>query len=395
MAGLARDVSDEAAQDARWADSEVALVETLRDEILAAPHRRITFARFMERALTEPGLGYYATSRQRPTRDGDFLTAPELHPFFGRCLARFVAAAWRHAGGPSSFVVQEHGAGRGRLRDDALAGLAVEAPSLGQVISWQTLDLPGWADDGASPVAGSWPRPERADLVLANEYLDALPVHRLVQVEELQEAWVTWRDGWFAEVLGDPSGPGLAAHLVADGVTLRSGQRTEVCLAAPRWVTAVAGALRPGGLLLVIDYGHEAAELHGPHRQAGSLLTYREHRVGDDPFAAVGRSDITAHVDLSALQRAAAAAGLSLVGRTSQARFLAGLGLGDLLADLGRDPATQLPAYLAARSAVARLLDPRHLGAFTVLAWERAGEGPERPADRAPGASLPGFGAAQ
>jgi SAM-dependent MidA family methyltransferase len=369
-------------------------VEALRDEILAAPRRRITFARFMERALAEPGLGYYATSQLRPTRGGDFLTAPELHPFFGRCLARFVAAAWKRAGHPRSFVVHEHGAGRGRLREEVLAGLAVEAPALGETIAWLILDLPGWAGHGPSPLVEPQPGPERADLVLANEYLDALPVHRLVQTDGLQEAWVTWRDGWFAEVLGEPSEAGLAAHLAADGVTLRPGQRAEVCLAAPRWITAAAGTLRPGGVLLVIDYGHEAAELHGPQRQAGSLLTYRAHHVGDDPFAAVGRSDITAHVDLSALGRAAEVAGLSAVGRTSQARFLADLGLGDLLATLGRDPATPLPAYLVARSAVARLLDPRHLGAFAVMAWERPGE-TSRPSAPSPGASLPGFGAAQ
>mgnify|MGYP001812138934 FL=1 len=77
----------------RSARSEPRLVERIRDEILAAPGRRITFARFMQRALTEPGLGYYATSELRPTRGGDFLTAPELHPFFGRCMGRFIAAA--------------------------------------------------------------------------------------------------------------------------------------------------------------------------------------------------------------------------------------------------------------------------------------------------------------
>ena len=82
------------ADDPRWAGSEPRLVAALRDEIMAAPGQRITFARFMERALTEPGLGYYATSELRPTRAGDFLTAPELHPFFGRCLGRLLNAAW-------------------------------------------------------------------------------------------------------------------------------------------------------------------------------------------------------------------------------------------------------------------------------------------------------------
>jgi SAM-dependent MidA family methyltransferase len=125
---------------------------------------------------------------------------------------------------------------------------------------------------------------------------------------------------------------------------------------------------------------------------AGSLRTYRRHAAGDDPLTGVGRTDITAHVDVSALQRAARMAGLEVLGRTTQARFLAGLGLADMLSELGRDPATDVAAYLEARSAVARLLDPRHLGGFVVLAW--GGRGGGRPADRRPRGGLPGFGAA-
>ncbi len=302
--------------------------------------------------------------------------------------------------------MEEHGAGRGRLRDDTLAGLAADGSPLAGRIAWRALDLPAATaqsregPEAASGTGSGSPESRRAseppDLVLANEYLDALPVHRLVQAAALQEAWVGWRDGWFDEILAEPSDPALAAHLAADGVVLREGQRAEVCLAAPRWVTDVADRLREGGLLLVIDYGHEAGELYGPHRHAGSLLTYREQRVGDDPFEAVGETDLTAHVDLTALRRAASDAGLSLVGRTTQARFVAGLGLGDLLAELGRDRATDLPAYLEARSAVVRLLDPRHLGAFAVLAWCRSGGAPADRAtdaapDDAPSARLPGF----
>jgi SAM-dependent MidA family methyltransferase len=331
----------------------------------------------MQRALTEPGLGYYATSTARPTRQGDFLTAPELHPLFGRCICRFVEAAWRRGGAASSYRVHEWGAGRGRLRDDVMAGLDADASPLVGALRWQAADLP---ERAARPTG-------RADLVLANELLDALPVHRLCcQDGLLREAWVTWREGWFAEVLDEPSTQELAAHLDADGVALREGQRADIALAAPRALAAMASSLGQGGVLLVIDYGHEAAELYGPRRLAGSLLTYRAHRVTDDPFEAVGRADLTAHVDLTALTRTAAQAGLVPLGRTTQARFLADLGLGDLLSALGRDPDTAVPAYLEARSAVARLLDPRHLGGFVVLAWGR----PRGVAD--PGAEpLPGF----
>ncbi len=96
--------------DPRWQGSEPRLVALIRDEIAAAPDQRITFARFMERALTEPVLGYYASTDLRPTRSGDFLSAPELHRFYGRCLGRFISAAWEQAGTPAAYMVREYGA---------------------------------------------------------------------------------------------------------------------------------------------------------------------------------------------------------------------------------------------------------------------------------------------
>jgi SAM-dependent MidA family methyltransferase len=359
-------------------------VAALRDEITAAPGRRITFARFMERALTEPGLGYYATSERRPTRDGDFLSAPELHPLFGRCLGRFVDGAWHGAGAPPAYLVREWGAGRGRLRDSTVDGLIADASPLTAALRWEVVDLP----------ERSHVTDRSADLVIANELFDALPVHRLVRLDgRLREAWVTWRDGWFAEALDEPSTPQLAALLAADGAELREGQRAEVCLVAPAVLTAMAASLAPGGIVLVIDYGHDATELYGPRRMAGSLLTYRAHAVGDDPFEAVGRTDLTAHVDLTALDRAAAGAGLGSAGRTSLARFLSELGLGELLSDLGRRPDADVAGYVEARAAVARLLDPRHLGAFAAVAWRRPGGG-RSVADDPPAAALLGFRAA-
>jgi len=355
------------ADDPRQATSEPHLVAAIRDEILAAPHRRITFARFMERALTEPGLGYYATSELRPTRAGDFLTAPELHPFFGRCLGRLLSAAWEESAS-SPFRVLEFGSGRGTLRDDATDGLGFH-------VAWARADLPARSDDDGGP----------ADLVIANEYLDALPVHRVVLDGEVHEAWVGWEEGWFKEIVAEASTPELSAHLAAEGVRLCEGQRADICLEAPRWLATAAARLAPGGAVLVIDYGHDAAELYGPRRMAGTLLTYRGHEVGDDPFDAVGHTDLTAHVDITALERAAEAAGLVLIGAATQGPFLARLGLGDMLADLGRRPGVEPVAYLEARASVARLLDPRQLGGFQVMAWGR-------PADDGSVVSLPGFG---
>jgi SAM-dependent MidA family methyltransferase len=346
---------------------DLVLVGLIRDEIAAAPGQRITFARFMERALTEPGLGYYATSDLRPTRAGDFLTAPELHPFFGRCIGRLLTDVWQRLGAPEHFVAREWGAGRGTLAQTVVDGLVTDSSSLAVAIDWQPLDVPGRHPAGdEGPVTGA---------VIANEYLDALPVHRLVRRgERVLERYVTWADGRFADVEGELSDASLTAPLEAAGVTLADGQLAEVRPAAVAWLSQVAAGLQRG-IVLVIDYGHDAAELYGPRRMAGSLVTYRDHVAGDDPLVAVGRQDITAHVDLSALDRMAAQCSLDRLGSTTQARLLAGLGLGDLLSQLGRDPATRMPDYLEARAAVARLLDPRHLGAFRAVAYGRGVSG--------------------
>ena len=348
--------------DPRWRESVAPLVELIRAEIQAAPDGRVTFARFMQRALTEPGLGYYVTSAERPTRRGDFLTAPELHPLFGRCIARQLTSIWRRLGEPARFGVREWGAGRGTLARSVVAGLIADVSPLKDAIVWQPVDVPGRHAPASGPVTG---------VILANEYLDALPVHRvLMEHGVLLERYVAWQDGWFTTIDASPSTPTLATYLAADGVTLGEGQQAEICLAAPRWL-ALAAATLERGVVLIIDYGHPATTLFGPQRRAGSLVTYREHVAGDDPFLAIGHQDLTAHVDITALERAAAEAGLDHLGTSSQAELLLGLGITTLLSDVGRDPATHPQDYLDARSAVARMLDPRHLGAFRVLAFGR------------------------
>ena len=349
-----------ATEDPRLHASEAELVGRIRDEILGAPERRITFARFMERALTEPGLGYYATSDSRPTREGDFLTAPELHPFFGRCIGRLLDDLWQRLGEPGTFTVQEFGAGRGALARTVAEGLAADASGLAHALDWQPVDL----DRRASGESFS-------GAVVANEFVDALPVHRVVmRGGSLRERYVAWAGGWFAETEGPPSTPALELVFDDAHVVLGDGQAADISLSAPRWLSAAAHDLERG-LMLVIDYGYAAGELYAPRHGAGTLLGYRRHAVSGDPFASVGRQDLTTHVNFSALMDAGRHAGLDVLGWTSQAEFLAGLGLGDLLAGLGTDPATGPQAYLLARASVLRLLDPRHLGAYRVLAMGR------------------------
>ncbi len=355
------------------------LVGRIRSEIEAT--EPITFARFMERALYEPGLGYYRRARPGPGRRGDFLTAPETHPIFGRIVARQVVDAWERIGWPARFVVREHGAGEGALAVPLLDGIAAEAPALADAVRYQPVEI----DDRRTAalaerlrVAGHGdrldldPADDAIDgIVLANEVLDALPVHRVTVVNgELRELLVDWRDGRFVEVAAPPSTPALARRLADVGVILRDGQVAEINLALEPWINDVAASIARGALL-VIDYGHPAAELYGPRRPAGTLVGYVGHRVSDDPFANVGRQDLTAHVDVDAVTRRAVAAGLVPLGSTSQAEFLVSLGAEEVVDAIRSDPATTLEEWTALRSAVMRLLDPAATGAFRVLAFGR------------------------
>jgi SAM-dependent MidA family methyltransferase len=343
----------------------------------------IPFADFMALALGHPEGGYYAGAVARPTRAGDFLTAPELHPIFGAALSRQVAEAWDRQGRPAPYTLLEYGAGGGTLALAVLDGLRDDRSPLAEALRYAPVELnehrraeireraagaglplvdPTELDD--TPVAG---------FVVANEFLDALPVH-VVEVREGRPREVhvgIGCDGAFEEALGELSAPAVAERLAAldaAGIELAEGQRLEVRPAVEPWAAEVGRRLA-AGLVLVIDYGAPAAELYEPRRRAGTLMTYRGHTADaapDAPFHDVGERDLTAHVDTTALAAALAAARLDVLGETTQAEMLVGCGLEDLL-QRAQAAAVTAAAALELRSSVRRLLDPRHLGGFRAV----------------------------
>ena len=343
----------------------------------------MSFARFMDLALYDPDGGYYRAATARPGRDGDFLTAPETHPIFGAALARAVADAWERLDRPEPFVLREYGAGAGTMAVELLNGLAREHPDLAAQLRYDAIEVePRHRAGIASGLEAAGHAQALVDaagsgepavaFVLANEVLDALPVHRLVMRDGvLREVLVDSRDGAFVDVVGEPTTAALAARLAAESIVLAEGQRAEVCLTLDSWVAEVAAGLERG-VVLLIDYGYPAAELYDAiRRRDGTLRAYLRHSVHDDPYLHVGRQDLTAHVDVTAVQRAAAAAGLAHLGTTTQAEFLVGLGTEDLLRTIQADPATSLEDYIAVRSALMRLLDPSAMGRFRVMAFGR------------------------
>lgn len=360
--------------------SDAVLEERIRTEIAAAGP--LTFARFMEIAQYDPERGYYRAAAARPGRAGDFLTAPEAHPIFGRALSRQVHEVWDRLDEPSAFVVREYGAGTGALANALLDGLAADGSGLTGVIRYRAVEVDHRrlddlserlaagghdgtleADDGA-PITG---------VVIANEVLDALPFHRVAARQgRLREVFVGLdSSGRLADVEGDPSSPALAARLDSERVRLADAQAAEVCLEVDPWIArASAGLAR--GLLLIVDYGHPAAELYDPGRRPrGTLAAYVRHTVHDDPYRHIGRQDLTAHVDVTAVERAARQAGHEVLGVTTQGEFLASLDAGGLLVALGADPATAVSDYLEARAALTRMIDPAAMGRFRVMLFGR------------------------
>ncbi|HET7702143.1 MAG TPA: SAM-dependent methyltransferase, partial [Candidatus Limnocylindrales bacterium] len=324
--------------------SDPELLAAIRDEI--GRDGPMTFARFMEIALYDPARGYYRGAAPRPGRAGDFLTAPEAHPIFGRTLARFASAVHVAIGAPTELTIREYGAGTGVLARPLVETLLASGePDAPQAIRYLVAEVEPArvesvraAHDGLEGVAVEPDDGRPIDgLVVANEVLDALPTHRVVQRDgRLREAFVGLASGGggagdLVDLEAEPSTPALAERLAEEGVELADGQHAEVCLALDAWMARAASGLRRG-LVLLIDYGHPASDLYDPRRRAaGTLATYLGHQVGDDPYRAIGRQDITAHVDITAVERAAAVAGLSHLGSTTQAAFLTRLGAGELL----------------------------------------------------------------
>lgn len=336
----------------------------------------IDFARFMECALYAPGLGYYAAGAQKFGSAGDFVTAPEMTPLFAQALAAQVAEITAQ----SAARVIEAGGGSGRLAADLL--LALEA-SGALPEQYALLELsPDLRERQRATLAAAAPHlldrvvwldclPERfSGVVLANELLDAMPVHV-----------VAWRESGIFErgVALDAAGAFVwcerpatgellvAAEAIAGEAPLPAGYQSEIGLAAPRWV-AEWGRILDRGALLLIDYGFPGHEFYHPQRDGGTLMCHYRHLAHPDPFLLPGLQDITAHVDFTALIAAGHPAGLDLLGYSTQASFLTQCGILDRLASC--ESGSQ--AYLRAAGAVNKLLMPHEMGeAFKVMALGR------------------------
>lgn len=294
----------------------------------------IGFARYMEMALYEPGLGYYSAGARKLGEGGDFVTAPEVAPVFSRCLAGQCAEVLAGLDGGD---VLELGAGSGVMATAMLA----EFESMGALPArYLILDVSAdLRERQRATLMEAVPRlmdrvewldrlPEGfRGVVVANEVLDALPVERFIwRGGEARALGVTSVQGRFqwAEA---PAGPALGAEVerIRRDCVLDwpDGYVSEVNMELAPWLAAVAGVLERG-VMLFVDYGLPRREYYAAERSSGTLLCHFRHRFNDDPFARPGLQDITAWVDFTAIAEAAERAGLEVAGYTTQAHFLIG-----------------------------------------------------------------------
>ncbi len=308
----------------------------------------ISFAEFMHYALYAPALGYYSAGSRKFGADGDFVTAPEISPLFGRVVARQCAPTLRDT---RDAAVLEFGAGSGRLALDMLRALdGLDAlPAEYRILEvsadlrerQQCLlreELPRIAD--RIVWLDRLPDAHRG-VVVANEVLDALPVERFLRRSNgIYQLRVADEAGEFAFV-DEPAPEILAAAVEAIerdiGRPLRDGYVSEISLAAPAWLGDVARTLECG-LVLLFDYGGSRREYYAADRSEGWLRCHFRHRAHSDPLIFPGIQDLTAWVDFTAVAAAAADSGLDVMGYVSQSQFLLAGGLEEELGDLSDMP---------------------------------------------------------
>lgn len=356
------------------------LKAAIRERIAAED--RIPFREFMAMALYHPQHGYYSSPRQRMGRHGDYLTSPEVNPIFGSLVAKQLAQMWQAMGEPQPFTIVEMGAGSGLLARDILAWASRRAPDFFQALEYCLIEVNDWLVENqrrllrqvdASLTKASWlPSLEAiaaesvSGCFLSNELIDSFPVHRVtVRDGRLHELYVGWQEERFVESLGPPSTPVLQEYFHRLGLLPGEGCSAEANLEALEWMKAVARALRRG-FVLTFDYGYPAEELYAPWRKDGTLLCFYRHNPSTDPYARLGRQDMTSHVDFTSLVQAGREHGLEPLGLTSQSRFLAALGIAAGL-ERQADGELSLEEYYARRRAVTELIDPASLGRIKVL----------------------------
>lgn len=344
------------------------LVDILRQEIHLSGGF-ITFARFMELALYFPGLGYYSAGQHKLGKKGDFVTAPEISPLFSQCVATQCKQILNEL---DNSDILEVGAGSGVFAKDILLELEslnslpehyfileISAELRARQKQLLTHHCPhllnriAWLD--------SLPKTAINGIIIANEVLDAMPVHCFrLENSEIKERCVTWDHDHFTWMLTSPTTPDLTQHIefLLQEYTLPEGYESEINLMLPAWINSMTSTLSTG-VILLFDYGYGRAEYYHAERKMGTLMCYYQHLRHDNPFKLIGLQDITAHVDFTTVAETACAAGYTLAGYSIQAAFLLNCQLLELAQKKGK---TALLEEIHQLQAIKKLTLPSEMG---------------------------------
>lgn len=330
--------------------STTPLTAIIRAEI--AESSAISFHHYMSLCLYHPEYGYYRSGKTRVGREGDFYTSAYVGEIMGEQLAEAIIRLTNERFASSETVeVVDWGGGTGRL-SRAMLDAWISGGEAGSRFSLSVIEgnpehrreaseqLAAYIDAGIARVIEGEPErlPDWSDrpvVVVANELLDAFPVHRIVKRDGRIFEWgVTWdeRSESFASCLLPRSETNWSAWLEEQGVTLLEGQTFEVNPDAAGWIQALAQRMSRG-LLVLIDYGDEDRELSASHRMDGTLMCYAKHRSHHDPYRTPGEQDLTSHVNFSHMRRAAEQSGWRQIWYGTQKRFLVESGVMDKLSE--------------------------------------------------------------
>ncbi len=367
-------------------DYNLELCDAIAHCISQTPQQRITFAEYMDLVLYHPQHGYYATNQVKIGAQGDFFTSPHLGADFGELLAEQFVEMWQILSYPVPFTLVEMGAGQGILAADILRYSQRQYPDFFDAIEYIIVEkspaLKKEQQQRLRELPIRWcaieeiPTESIIGCCFSNELVDALPVHQfLIENGQLREIYVTTQDGInFVEVAAEISTNELIKYFELVEIDLMSssytdGYRSEVNLAALDWLNTVANKLQ-SGYLLTVDYGYTASRYYSPGRDGGTLQCYYQHAHHNNPYINIGRQDITAHVNFTALECWGELCGLQKIGFTQQGLFLMALGLGFRIASLSSSNATDGKAILQVlqrRDALHQMINPMGLGGFGVL----------------------------
>ncbi|MBE9209572.1 class I SAM-dependent methyltransferase [Nostoc sp. LEGE 06077] len=375
-------------------NSNPTLCAAISDRITNSPQQRITFAEYMDMVLYHPEHGYYSSKAVNiGFKGGDFFTSASLGADFGELLAEQFLQMWEILGKPNPFSLVEMGAGQGLLALHILTYYQLHYPDLLAVLEYviveKSPELQQEQQQRLQNYSVRWcslediPSNSITGCFFSNELVDAFPVHQFIlQAEKLAEIFVTLPsltepdenyyllEGEFGEVIGEISTPHLTKYFDLIGIELSAnvypdGYRSEINLATLDWLSIVADRLQRG-YVVTVDYGYPANRYYNPRRSQGTLQCYYQHRYHNNPYINIGRQDITAHIDFTALELWGEQCGLTKVGFTQQGLFLMALGLGERIASLSYQDIS-IAQLLPRRESLHKLLDPTGLGGFGVL----------------------------